>query len=68
MTPAWTRAATSKSSSLPVARRAFEIAAWSSRGGVKIDLPFRKRSLAVAGYRRTAVGRGPGPGAPLRGG
>ena len=48
MTPAWTRAASSKSSSWPVARRAFVIAAWSSRGGVKIDLPFRKRSIAVS--------------------
>jgi len=48
MTPASTRASTSKSSSLPVARRAFVIAAWSSRGGVKIDRPFRKRSIAVS--------------------
>ena len=48
MTPARTRAVTSKSLSFPVARMAFEIAAASSVGGVKIDFPFRKRSIAVA--------------------
>ena len=48
MTPAWTRAVSSKSSSFPVARMASAMPAWSSCGGVKIDLPFRKRSIAVS--------------------
>ena len=66
MTPAWTRAATSKSSSLPVARRAFEIAAWSSRGGLE-DRSTVKAVAANQPSSETPKGRVAKPSGAYRG-